>query len=74
MSPMKGVAPKDVDPVVAKFLSYLPMGSGTQVSVNWREVTVALQQEAEAIWSGQKTAKQALADFETMINPILDGN
>jgi len=74
MSPMKGVAPKDVDPVVAKFLSYLPMGSGTQVSVNWREVTVALQQEAEAIWSGQKTAKQALADFETVIKPVLDGS
>lgn len=74
MSPMKGVVPQDVDPVVAKFLSYLPIGSGTQVSVNWREASVALKQEAEAIWSGQKTAKQALADFEAMINPILDGS
>ncbi len=74
MSPMKGVVPQDVDPVVAKFLSYLPIGSGTQVSINWREASVALKQEAEAIWSGQKTAKQALADFEATINPILDGS
>jgi ABC-type glycerol-3-phosphate transport system substrate-binding protein len=74
MSPMKGVVPTDVDPVVGKFLSYLPMGSGTQVSVNWREATVAFSQETEAIWSGQKTAKQALADLEAAVNPILDGS
>jgi hypothetical protein len=32
-----------------------------------------LGQQSQAVRSGQKTAGQALADFENEVNPILDG-
>ncbi len=75
MSPMKGVETpaEEVDPIVEKYLSYLPHGVGTQISVHWREATEALVQEAQAVMTGQKTAEQALADFEATVEPVLDG-
>ncbi|HXF64543.1 MAG TPA: extracellular solute-binding protein [Caldilineaceae bacterium] len=72
----KGIPPlPDVDPIVAKMVSFLDQGYGvgTQISIRWREATNSLVQESHAVMSGQKTAEQALADVEATVNPILDG-
>jgi multiple sugar transport system substrate-binding protein len=72
----KGIAPlEDIDPLVAKMVSFLDEGNGvgTQISIRWREACNALVQESEAVMSGQKTAAQALADVESIVAPILDG-
>jgi ABC-type glycerol-3-phosphate transport system substrate-binding protein len=67
--------PEDVDPLVAKMVSFLDAGYGvgSQASIHWREATGALVQEALAVMSGIKTAEQALADVEATVTPILDG-
>ena len=73
MSPMKGVEPGEVDPVVAKFLSYLPNGAGPVISTHWSDAAEALRQESQAVATGQKGAEQALRDFEATVEPVLDG-
>lgn len=72
----KGIEPlPDVDPIVAEMVSWLDegWGVGTQISVRWREASNSLVQEAQAVMSGVKTAEQALADVETTVGLILDG-
>ena len=72
----KNIAPlPDVDPVVAEMVSWLGKGYGvgTQIGLHWREATNSLVQEAQAVLSGQKTAKQALDDVATTVGPVLDG-
>jgi multiple sugar transport system substrate-binding protein len=75
--PLKnGIPPlEDIDPLVAKMVSFLDegYGVGTQVSIRWREATNSLVQEAHAVMSGIKTPEQALADVEATVAPILDG-
>jgi ABC-type glycerol-3-phosphate transport system substrate-binding protein len=75
--PLKnGIPPlPDVDPIVAKMVSFLDegYGVGTQISIRWREATNSLVQESHGVMSGLKTAEQALADVEATVNPILDG-
>lgn len=75
--PLKnGIAPlEDVDPLVAKMVSFLDegYGVGTQVSIRWRDATNSLVQESHAVMSGLKTPEQALADVEATVAPILDG-
>ena len=75
--PLKnGIPPlEDVDPLVAKMVSFLDdgYGVGTQVSIRWRDATNSLVQESHAVMSGQKTPEQALADVEATVAPILDG-
>jgi ABC-type glycerol-3-phosphate transport system substrate-binding protein len=75
--PLKnGITPmEDIDPLVAKMVSFLDegYGVGTQVGIHWREATNSLVQEAHAVMSGQKTPEQALADVEATVAPILDG-
>jgi ABC-type glycerol-3-phosphate transport system substrate-binding protein len=75
--PLKNnIAPlPDIDPLVAKLVSYLDKGNGvgTQVGIHWREACDSLVQEAHAVMSGQKTPEQALADVESTVNPVLDG-
>jgi hypothetical protein len=75
--PLKNnIAPlPDIDPLVAKLVSYLDAGNGvgTQVGIHWREACDSLVQEAHAVMSGQKTPEQALADVESTVNPVLDG-
>jgi len=65
----------DVDPLVAKMVSFLDAGNGvgTQVGIHWREACDSLVQEGHAVMSGQKTPEQALADVESTVNPVLDG-
>jgi multiple sugar transport system substrate-binding protein len=67
--------PDDVDPIVAKMVEFLDngYGVGTQISIRWRDATNSLVQESHAVMSGQKTAEQALADVEAIVNPVLDG-
>lgn len=72
----KNIAPpSDIDPIVAKMISFLDAGYGvgTQISIRWREATNSLVQESHAVMSGIKTAAQALADVEATVAPILDG-
>lgn len=72
----KNIAPlPDIDPIVAEMVSWLDKGwgVGTQISIRWREATNSLVQEGQAVMSGQKTSGQALADVESTVNPILDG-
>jgi multiple sugar transport system substrate-binding protein len=75
--PLKnGIAPlPDIDPLVAKMVSFLDAGNGvgTQISIRWREACNSLVQESVAVMSGQKTSEQALADVEATVAPILDG-
>ena len=75
--PLKnGIAPlPDIDPLVAKMVSFLDegYGVGTTISIRWREATNSLVQESVAVMSGQKTSEQALADVEATVAPILDG-
>lgn len=65
----------DADPLVTEIVSWLGegWGVGTTISIRWLEATNILQQEIEAIMTGQKTAADALASAEALINPILDG-
>lgn len=65
----------DIDPIVAKMVSFLDAGNGvgTQISIRWREATNSLVQESHAVMSGLKTSEQALADVEAQVAPILDG-
>jgi ABC-type glycerol-3-phosphate transport system substrate-binding protein len=72
----RNIAPlPDVDPIVAKMVSFLDegYGVGTQISIRWREATNSLVQESHAVMSGLKSSEQALADVEATVNPILDG-
>jgi len=46
---------------------------GTQIGIHWREATNSLVQEAQAVLSGQKQAKQALDDVAATVGPVLDG-
>lgn len=72
----KNIAPlPDVDPIVAEMVSWLGKGYGvgTQIGIHWREATNSLVQESQAVLSGQKTAKQALADVDATVTPVLDG-
>jgi ABC-type glycerol-3-phosphate transport system substrate-binding protein len=71
---MKGVTPTNLDPVVAKYLTFIPEGIGPTVSTHWPDVKIKLQQTAQAVISGQKPAKQALDEFASAINSELDGN
>jgi ABC-type glycerol-3-phosphate transport system substrate-binding protein len=73
MSPMKGVVVEDPDPVVAKFLSFLPYGVGTEMSVHWIDATQSLVQEAQAVRTGQKSAEDALNDVKDTVEGVLDG-
>jgi multiple sugar transport system substrate-binding protein len=73
ISPMKGVTAIDVDPIVAKFLSYMPHGVGPVMSVHWSEAGEALGQDAQAVMSGQRSSEEALNDFADNINGVLDG-
>ena len=64
------IAPlEDVDPLVAKMVSFLDegYGVGTQISIRWREPCNSLVQECEAVMTGQKTPEQALADVEATV-------
>jgi multiple sugar transport system substrate-binding protein len=61
------------DPFYNVFLEASPLGVGTTMSVNWREVTKTLGTELEAVTLGKKPAQQALADAEKTINAFLDG-
>lgn len=65
----------DSDPLVNKIVSWLAEGSGvgTTISIRWLEANNILQQEVQSIMTGQKTAAEALASAEALINPILDG-
>jgi multiple sugar transport system substrate-binding protein len=65
----------DADPLVTKIVSWLGegWGVGTTISIRWLEANNILQQEVEAIMTGQKSAEEALASAEQLINPILDG-
>ena len=72
----KNIAPlPDVDPIVAEMVSWLGKGYGvgTQIGIHWREATNSLVQEAQAVLSGQKQAKQALDDVAATVGPVLDG-
>lgn len=72
----KGIAPlPDADPLVTEIVSWLSegWGVGTTISIRWLEANNILQQEVESIMTGQKTAEEALASAEQLINPILDG-
>jgi ABC-type glycerol-3-phosphate transport system substrate-binding protein len=71
---MKDVTPKNLDPVVAKYLTFIPEGIGPTVSTHWPDVKLKMLQAAQAVISGQKTAKQSLDEFASTINPELDGN
>jgi ABC-type glycerol-3-phosphate transport system substrate-binding protein len=73
MSPMKGVVVEDPDPIVAKYLSFLPYGVGTEMSVHWIDATQSLVQEAQAVRTGQKSAKDALDDVKGTVEGVLDG-
>jgi ABC-type glycerol-3-phosphate transport system substrate-binding protein len=65
----------DADPLVTEIVSWLNegWGVGTTISIRWLEANNILQQEVEAIMTGQKSAEEALASAEALINPILDG-
>lgn len=65
----------DADPLVTEIVSWLDQGwgVGTTISIRWLEATNILQQEIETIMTGQKSAADALASAEQLINPILDG-
>jgi multiple sugar transport system substrate-binding protein len=72
----KDIAPlPDADPLVTKIVSWLGegWGVGTTITIRWLEANNILQQEIEGIMTGQKTAEEALASAEQLINPILDG-
>lgn len=72
----KNIAPlPDADPLVTEIVSWLGegWGVGTTITIRWLEANNILQQEVEAIMTGQKTAEEALASAEALINPILDG-
>jgi ABC-type glycerol-3-phosphate transport system substrate-binding protein len=73
MSPMKGVVVENPDPIVAKYLSFLPYGVGTEMSVHWIDATQSLVQEAQAVRTGQKSAKDALDDVKATVEGVLDG-
>jgi len=65
----------DVDPLVAKLVSFLEAGDGvgTQISIHWRDACNSLVAECEAVMSGTKTPDQALASVVDTVGPILDG-
>jgi len=72
----KNIAPlPDVDPLVAKLVSFLEAGDGvgTQISIHWRDACNSLVAECEAVMSGTKTPDQALAAVVDTVTPILDG-
>ena len=72
----KNIAPlPDADPLVSEIVSWLGegWGVGTTISIRWLEANNILQQEVESIMTGQKSAEEALASAEALINPILDG-
>lgn len=71
---MAGVQPANLDPVVAKYLTFIPQGVGPTTSVHWPDVKQKLLQASQAIISGQKTAKQALDDYANEVGSELDGN
>jgi multiple sugar transport system substrate-binding protein len=73
MSPMKGVVVENPDPIVAKYLSFLPYGVGTEMSVHWVDATQSLDQEAQAVRTGQKSAKDALKSVKDTVEGVLDG-
>jgi multiple sugar transport system substrate-binding protein len=65
----------DADPLVNEIVSWLAegYGVGTTISIRWLEANTILGQEVQSIMTGQKTAAEALASAEELINPILDG-
>ncbi len=65
----------DADPLVTEIVGWLGegWGVGTTITIRWLEANNILQQEVEAIMTGQKTAADALKSAEELINPILDG-
>lgn len=72
----KGIEPlPDSDPVVNEIVSWLSegWGVGTTITIHWLEANNILQQEVQSIMTGEKTAEEALAAAEELINPILDG-
>jgi|GEM_PF-1338737 len=71
---MNNVKAPNLDPVVAKYLAFIPEGVGPTASTHWPDVKQKLQQASQAVISGQKTAKQALDEFASNLNPELDGN
>lgn len=70
---MQGVTPAHLDPVVAKYLTFISEGTGPTASVHWPDVKQKLLQASQAVISGQKTAKQALDQYASDVNPELDG-
>ncbi len=72
----KNIAPlPNADPLVTEIVAGLDKGwgVGTTISIRFVEVCNILQQEIESIMTGQKSAADALASAEKLINPVLDG-
>lgn len=72
----KDIAPlPDADPLVSDIVSWLGegWGVGTTISIRWLEANNILRQEVQSIMTGEKSAAEALASAEELINPILDG-
>lgn len=72
----KNIAPlADADPLVNEIVSWLGQGwgVGTTITIRWLEANTIFGQEVQSIMTGQKSAAEALASAEELINPILDG-
>lgn len=71
---MKDVKAPNLDPVVATYLTFISGSVGPPPSTHWPDVKQKLLQASQAVISGQKTAKQALDELASGVNPELDGN